>query len=335
MRKQILFLLFFRFILLPLIFPPQPKVEYLAPEYGFTFTPRYATSLGLDPKEAYLLLLDNLKPVSVRIPIYWDEAQPEEEKLDLEQIKWMLEVAEKRQVPVVLALGYTLFRAPECYAPGWTYSLDKEAFKKVFLSFLEKSVSELVDFTAIEAWQIENEHQLALLHPWCRNLGDEFLKEEVGLVRKTDSKKRPIVITFGGPSRIGNFWKKPISFGDIFAVSFFNKSWNQYVHLYLDPFITRNFRAERAAAERLGKRFWISEFQAEPWPPRHLSETPIEEANLTMNPTEFENKLSLLKKLGGAERVYFWGVEWWYKELLEGRGEMWEEGKEIFHQGKY
>lgn len=329
MRKRILLLLFFRFFLLPLIFPPQPKVESLTSEYGFTFTPRYAVSLGLDVEEAYLFLLENLKPASVRIPIYWDEAQPEEETLDLEQIEWMLKESEKRKVPVVLALGYTLFRAPECYAPAWTYSLDKETFKKVFLSFLEKTVGELADFAAVEAWQVENEHQLALLHPWCRNLGDKFLKEEISLVRKTDPGKRPVVITFGGPSRIGNFWKRPISFGDIFAVSFFNKSWNQYVHLYLDPFITRNFQAERVTAERLGKRFWISEFQAEPWPPGPMRETSVEEANLTMSPTELKSKLFLLKKLGGAERVYFWGVEWWYKELLSGRPEMFELGKAI------
>lgn len=329
MKRRILLLLFFRFLLLPLIFPPQPKVEYLAPEYGFTFTPRYAKSLGLDVEEAYVFLLDNLGPVSVRIPIYWDEAQPEEKTLDLEQIKWMLKEAEKRQISVVLALGYTLFRAPECYAPAWTYSLDNKALKKAFASFLRKTVAELRGFAAVEAWQVENEHQLALLHPWCRNLGDEFLKKEISLVRKMDVEKRPIIITFGGPSRIGNFWKKPISFGDIFAVSFFTKSWNQYVHLYLNPLITRNFRAERATAERLGKRFWISELQAEPWPPRHMSETPIEEANLTMNPEEFKSKFALLKKLGGAERVYLWGVEWWYRELLSGRPEMFELGKTI------
>lgn len=329
MRRWIFLLLFFTPFFFFLIFSPQPKVKPLTSEYGFTFTLRYASSLGLDSKEAFIFLLDNLKPISVRIPVYWDEAQPEEERLDFGQIKWMLKVAEKRQIPVVLALGYTLFRAPECYASAWTHSLDNEAFKKAFISFLEKTVGELKSFTIIEAWQIENEHQLALLHPWCRFLGDKFLKEEVELVQNTDSEKRPIVITFGGPSRIGSFWQKPISFGDIFAVSFFTKSWNQYVHLYLNPFITRNFLAERTAADSLGKRFWISELQAEPWPPRHMSETSPEVAKLTMNPDELKGKLSLLKEWGGAERVYFWGVEWWYKEYLSGRPEMFELGKRI------
>jgi hypothetical protein len=325
--------LFFQ-LLLSLAFPCQPEVEPLIPEYGFTFAPRYAVSLGLEPKEAYVFLLDELKPASVRIPIYWDEAQPEKEVLDLDLIKWLIKEAEKRDVSVVLALGHTLFRAPECYAPPWANSLDEAAFKKALLSFIKRSVYQLSGFEAVEAWQLENEHNLSFFHPWCRLISDEFLKEEIELVRKTDPKQRPIVITFGGPSRVGTFWQKPIEFGNIFAVSFFNKSWNQYVPLYLNPFITRNFLMERAAADRLGKQFWISEMQAEPWPPMSLSEAPPEVANESMNPQELEKKLRQLEKWGGAERIYFWGVEWWYKELLEGRPEMIEEGKEIFHQSR-
>ncbi len=74
--------------------------------------------------------------------------------------------------------------------------------------------------------------------------------------------------------------------------------------------------------------------QAEPWPPMSLSEAPPEVTDESMNPKELKKKLALLEGRGGAERIYFWGVEWWYKEYLSGRPEMLELGKEIMLEEK-
>ena len=44
---------------------------------GITFSARYATDLGLDWKETYLALLDDMGVRKVRIPVYWDLTEPQ------------------------------------------------------------------------------------------------------------------------------------------------------------------------------------------------------------------------------------------------------------------
>ena len=39
---------------------------------GITFSSRYATDLGLDWRETYTALLDEIGVRKVRIPVYWD-----------------------------------------------------------------------------------------------------------------------------------------------------------------------------------------------------------------------------------------------------------------------
>jgi hypothetical protein len=329
-RRLILFFLVLLAVVAFFVFCRRPLgIVYIEPEFGFSFHPYQASYLGLDSRETHLALLDGLEPSFIRLPVFWDEVQGEKEKFDFSNIDFLVSEAEKRGVKVTVSLGETTFRYPECREPEWTWDLRDEEFDKALLFYLEKIVSHLSDFENVEAWQVENEQELWLVKPQCRIIKTELFKKEIEAVRKADKLNRPIVVAHGAQTRIGNFWQKRILLGDIFAVSFFGRSYNRSFHLYTNRLWFRNTPLEKAVTEKQGRRFWISEFQAEPWGPTPLNKMTPDEAGQTMSSQILKKNIELLKKYGGAERVYFWGVEWWYKEFLEGRSGMWEVGKSV------
>ena len=110
----VLFFLFICLFILPRRWVVKKEIE---PEFGFSFSHRHATILGLDWQETYLALLDELKPKSVRIPVYWFEVEKEQGEFDFEVVDWQIKEAEKREIPVVLEIGYRSFHRPECYPP--------------------------------------------------------------------------------------------------------------------------------------------------------------------------------------------------------------------------
>ncbi len=61
--------------------------------------------------------------------------------------------------------------------------------------------------------------------------------------------------------------------------------------------------------------------QAEPWGGKEE----------TMSPKILRENYELLLEFGGAERVYLWGAEWWYKKLGEGDLSMWNAAKRIIN----
>lgn len=305
-------------------------------EFGVSFSPLYAESLGLNPKEAYRVILDELKPQSVRLPIYWSEVEKADDQFDFGEIEWYLQEAGKRGIKVVLTVGYRNFRYPECYPPEWTKDLNDNDFEEELLEFLSSAVSHFSngDLPAgkaglsrtIEAWQVENEpFDLPIFRRWCRHFSSRLIEQEIEVVRANDSLHRPVVLTFGGEVFLRGLWKETIKKADIFGVSFYPRTvlpGGFVIQTYrLGPLSPRNITKERRFAANLGKKFWVVEMQAEPW-----GEKPE-----TMSPEILKENYELLLEFGGAERVYFWGAEWWYKEMLGGRSEMWDASRDILN----
>lgn len=338
-RLLLIFALLSALFLYAFILPRRWIVEKeIEPEFGFSFSPRHAVYLGLDWQGTYLALLDEFEPRSVRIPVYWHETEKEQGEFDFKVADWQVKEAEKRGIPVVLVIGYRSFHRPECYPPGWVKNLNQEEFEKATLSFLEEGVKHFSFYENIEIWQVENE-PLDVLRPWCRKLNASFVAKEIEAVRASDPEEKPILLTFGGEIFFRPFWRGLAPKVDIIGVSFYPKAWNRLVRRYTETyklgiFGPRNIAIERGEAMRLGKRFWIVEFQAEPWGPKPLALLGQEQVEETMSPAHLKEYLDIVKKAGGVERIYFWGVEWWYKELLEGRGEMWELGKTLMGKRK-
>lgn len=327
----VIFFLVFYFFLIPRRWPVQKEIK---PEFGFTFSHRHASFLGLDWQEAYLSLLDEFKPKSVRLPVFWFEVEKEKGEFDFSLVDWQIEEAEKREIPVVLEIGYRSFHRPECYPPDWAKDLNQEEFEKTVLSFLEAGIKHFSQYEKIEAWQVENE-PLDVLRPWCRKLSPSFVAKEIEAVKANDPQSRPILLTFGGEIFLRPYWRGLVSEIEIIGVSFYPRVWHKVARRYISAydqgiFSLRNISIERGEAIRLGKRFWIVEFEAEPYGDKPITELSREEIEETATPDYLQKYYEIIEKMGGVERIYFWGVEWWYKELLEGRPGMWEKGKEFF-----
>ena len=322
-----------------LLVPQKPEVIEEGPyeiEFGVSFSPLYAESLGLDPQKTYQAILDELHPKSVRLPVYWSEVERENDQFNFREVDWYLQEAGKRGVKAVLAVGYRNFRYPECYPPDWAKNLGDKEFEEELFEYLASSVEHFSsgDLPAgkaglsrtIEAWQVENEPlDLPIFRRWCRHFSSSLIARELSFVKEHDSHHRPIVLTFGGEVLLRSFWKEAIQKADVFGVSFYPRTvlpGGFVIQTYrLGPFSPRNIAKERQFATNLGKKFWVVEMQAEPWGGREE----------TMSPETLKENYDLLLQFGGAERVYLWGAEWWYKERLEGRDELWVMGREILN----
>lgn len=335
-RWFLLVFLFFLVLFVSLFLLPRRWMveKEIKPEFSFSFSHRHATALGLDWQETYLVLLDELKPKSVRLPVFWFEVERERGEFDFAVVDWQIEEAEKRNISVVLEIGYRSFHRPECYPPDWAKDLNQKEFKEAVFSFLEEGIEHFSEYENIEAWQVENE-PLDVLRFWCRKLSPSFVAEEIEVVKANDPQKRPVLLTFGGEIFLRSYWRGLAPRIDIIGVSFYPRAWHYLAHHYVSAydqgiFSLRNIGIERGEAIRLGKRFWIVEFEAEPYGPKPITELSQEEIEETATPARLQEYYEIIKKIGGVERIFFWGVEWWYKELLEGRPGMWEKGKEFF-----
>jgi hypothetical protein len=73
---------------------PQEKIK---PNYGVTFSARYARELGLNPKETLQSIFTDLGVKKVRLVAYWDEIQDAEGHLDYHDLDWQIEMAKKNK----------------------------------------------------------------------------------------------------------------------------------------------------------------------------------------------------------------------------------------------
>lgn len=296
-------------------------------ELGVSFSPSYAASLGLNPQEAYQAILDELGLKTVRLPVYWSEVEREDDQFAFGEVDWYLREASERGAQVVLTLGYRNFRYPECYPPDWAKSLDDKEFEEELFEYLSATVSHFSSSElsqAIEAWQVENEpFDLPIFRRWCRHFSSSLVAQELETVKSSDPLLRPVILTSGGESFLRFLWRGATEKADILGVSFYPRTvlpGGIVIQTYrLGPLSPRNIPGERQYATSLGKKFWVVEMQAEPWGGKAE----------TMSPEILKENYELLLEFGGAERVYFWGAEWWYKEKLEGRDRLWVAGREI------
>ncbi|MCR4328415.1 MAG: hypothetical protein NUV53_02745, partial [Patescibacteria group bacterium] len=64
--------------------------------WGVTFSHQFAQYLEIDWREAYIAVLDELKPPIVRLPVYWDDVEKNEGEFNFETYDFLVDEAEKR-----------------------------------------------------------------------------------------------------------------------------------------------------------------------------------------------------------------------------------------------
>jgi len=295
--------------------------------WGVTFSQKHAQDLGLDWKQNYLALLDDLKVKKLRIIAYWDLIESEKDKYNFEDLDWQVAEAQARGAKIILVIGIKTPRWPECHVPNWANNLTKSEQQESILKFIKETVLRYDKKDGfIWAWQIENEPFFGFGEcPW---VDEKFLNEEVKLVKFLDYK-RPIIISDSGEM---SFWFKAAKSGDIVGTTMYRKIWSKEAKLYFSYPLPPVFYSRKAQIIKklFNKEVICVELQAEPWGPDLLYDLPLKEQLKTMNLKQFKKNITFAKKTELKE-FYFWGSEWWYwMKEKQGQPEIWEEAKKLF-----
>ena len=300
-----------------------PRAEKIT--WGVNFSQKHTENLGLDFKETYLALLDDLGTKNLKVAAYWDLLEPEKNKYYFDDLDWQIKEAENHSAKILLVIGMKTPRWPECHIPEWAKNLSKEKQQESILNLIEKIVLNYRSSTWIIAWQIENEPFFPFGEcPW---VDKNFLKKEIDLVKSLDP--RPIVISDSGE---GSFWIAAAQLGDIVGTTMYKRVWFHQIGIYVHyPFPPIFYWRKAKYIEKIfDKKVIVVELQAEPWGPKLLYDSPIEEQEKTMNLEQFQKNIEFAKKTG-LDQFYLWGAEWWFwlKET-QNKPEIWQGAKKLF-----
>lgn len=340
MKKKILLIILILVLLFVAYFflgsPPQAKEI----QWGVNFSQKHAELLGLDWKETYLALINDLEAKNIKLATYWDLIEKEEGEYDFEDLDWQIDIAEEKEVNLLLVIGMKTPRWPECHIPEWAKNLGKENQQEKILNLLEVIILRYRDSAAISMWQVENEPFFPFGEcPW---VDKEFVKKEISQVRSLDIKQRPIVISDSGE---GSSWFTVAKLGDIVGTTMYRKVWFSFswgkeklpflpeeIGFYVDyPFTpTLYWRKTQIIKKLFNKDVIVVELQAEPWGPKLLYDIPLEDQEKLMNLERFKGIMEFAKKTGLKE-FYLWGGEWWYwMKEKQNKPEIWQEASKLF-----
>lgn len=305
---------------------PAPREDV---KLGMTFSLRYAADLGLDWKEAYLALLDDVGVKKLRLPVYWDLVEKEPGKYDWSDLDWQLSEAEMRGADVILTIGQRVPRWPECHIPAWANG-DEAKRKTALLHFMGKTVERYKDIAAVSMWQVENEPFLIFFGE-CPPLDKAFLDQEIAFVKGLDTTRKVLLTDSGELS----LWVSAAKRGDVFGTTMYRHIWSPKVGGYFTYPIGPNFfRAKEWLVRTLTKQqnLIVIELQAEPWASGWIADIPLEEQFRTMDETKLRENVDYARRVGFPE-VYLWGGEWWYwMKVKKDYPALWETGKELFQE---
>jgi len=295
--------------------------------WGVNFSQLHAQNLGLDWKETYLALLDDLKVKNIKLISQWDLIEQEKDKYNFEDLDWQVQKAEQTGAKILLVIGMKTPRWPECHIPDWAKNFSKEEQQKEILEIIEEIVSRYRFTKSIDMWQVENESFFPFGEcPWADK---EFLKKEIALVKSLDLQKRPVLISDSGE---GSFWIQSARLGDIVGTTMYKKVWFHQLKTYITyPFPSTFYNRKALYIDKIfGKKVIVVELQAEPWGPKLLYDLPLAEQQKTMNLEQFKYNIEFAEKTG-LDTFYLWGGEWWYwMKVRQNQPEIWEEARRLF-----
>lgn len=307
---------------------PAPREDV---KLGMTFSYRYAEGLGLDWKETYLALLDDIGVKKMRLPVYWDLVEAQPGQYDWSAVDWQLAEAKKRNVDVILTIGQRVPRWPECHIPHWAMESDDRR-KSALLHFMSKTVERYKYDPTVSMWQVENEPFL-IFFGVCPPFDSDFLDQEIAFVKALD-KTRPILLTDSGEL---SWWVSAAKRGDVFGTTLYRHIWSPAVGGYLTYPIGPNFfRAKELLVRTLTKQehLIVIELQAEPWASGWIADVSLAEQSRTMDAIKLRENVEYARRVGFPE-MYLWGGEWWYwMKTKKDSPAVWETGKELFAKSK-
>lgn len=304
---------------------PQPDTI----TYGMSYNMPYVLELGLDPTEVLEAFFTELNVRHIRLSAHWNLIEPQRDMYDFAWMDAQLEMAEEHGAEVIFGVGRKLPRWPECHAPSWARALSWDEQKVEIMEYVTAVVNRYKDSPAITHWQVENEPYLEVFaKEHCGEFDEEFLEEEIALVRTLDAK-RPILITDSG--NLGT-WRGAYTHGDSFGTSVYVYFWNPELGQFKTILPPWFYRVKEGVMEAFyGERETILiELSLEPWLLEPVTEVPIEVQYSRMNAEKFDEIIEYAKNTR-YDTQYLWGGEWWYWLKLHGSPEMWDRGVQLFN----
>ncbi|MDZ4221265.1 MAG: hypothetical protein U1C18_00140, partial [Patescibacteria group bacterium] len=272
-------------------------------------------------------LLDDMGVRRLRLAVPWNEAERTRGTYDFSDVRWMLDEAEKRGATVTLNVGRKLMRWPECHDPAWLPGTAYEELDGLVLGFLEATVREFRDHTAVVLWQVENEPTFAFGECYGPAPSKELFEREAALVRSLDD--RPVATTDSG--ELGG-WVSISRQVDRLGVSLYRVTDNPLFGKFYYPIRPGFYQKRAALTQALNPELsdvFLSELQLEPWTLVPLVTTPLADQFKSMNYARTRTTVEFARRTGFSE-IYLWGVEWWYWLKIEHRDErFWNLGKQL------
>jgi len=298
-------------------------------QYGVTFTKHFADELGIDWIGAYQATLDDLKVRKLRLAAHWPMIEPARDRYDFSDLDYQISEASKRDAEIILGVGRRLPRWPECHTPQWVGNMGWEEQKNEIRQYVRAVVERYKDEPTIRYWQVENEPYLAAFAGHiCGPLDEEFLAEEIALVKSLDPDT-PVLVTDSG--NLG-LWYKPYRLGDAFGTSLYIYFWNPELGQFKTKWPAAFYRIKANLMRLFGdKPIYLIELSAEPWLVEPVTAVSVEVQLERMDIEKFDEIIQYAKRTHFEEQ-YLWGVEWWYWMKEKGHPEFWSHAKILFSQ---
>lgn len=305
-------------------YPLKQDLKYRPNFFGVTFSTKFCSELGLDWKEVYLAVIDDLQVKEIRLPIYWDQIEKTNGVYDFSDYDYIIAEGKKRDVKFIANVGWRLPRWPECHAPEWATQKSLASTQARAIKMLETVVTHYKDEPAVIVWQLENEPFFDAFGV-CPPSDEAFFQRELKLVKDLDS--RPVMVSATGEL---SWWRKEAKYGDLFGSTVYRVVWGAYTGYFRYPIPASFYRLKAYLAGIKPENRYIVELQAEPWVPNgkmiYLS---AEEANKSFNIDQFRANLQYAININ-FKKTYLWGVEWWYFQYLNGDRAYWELARTLF-----
>ncbi len=297
-------------------------------EYGMSFNTLYARELGLDWKEAYDAILDDLGVRKIRLAAHWPMVEPIDDVYNFSELDYQVKRAEETNTEVIMAVGRRLPRWPECHVPTWAKDLSWQQQQQQILDYIQVVINRYKDSPAIAYWQIENEPYLEVFaKEQCGTFDEVFFKREVDFFHSLDNT-RPFLITDSG--NLGK-WSEAYKQGDVFGTSVYVYFWNPELGQFKTVLPPWFYRVKEGVMQLLygKKETMLIELSAEPWLLEPITEVDIQTQYSRMDLDKFEKILQYAQKTR-YQKQYLWGAEWWYWLKKNGNNQMWERGKQLY-----
>lgn len=279
------------------------------PNYGVSFSVKQARNLGLDWKETYLAVVDDLQFKHLRLMSYWDEHERIRGQLDFTELDWQMDEAAKRGVKVSLGAGLRQPRWPECHEPQWATELSGHEWKQALYAYMEIVAKRYKNHPALDTWQLENEG----MNNWfgtCKLPDRERLVEEFDFMKQWDPN-HPVMMSLSDQHGLPINGPVP----DAYGYSVYRVVWNDkfppngYMY-YPTPIWYHRARGEVIKLMQ-HRPLFVHELQMEPWGQQDFKNLSIEEQDKSMSVRQIPKSFKFARQIGFKD-IYLWGAEWWY-----------------------